>query len=152
MCCCFLFPFFLSNFFLLLLLLLLLVLLFPSLISQFPNEGEVVHLATEDDHVFILRTHYHDENDHMYSTHSKYNVDAENVTDGRDAPLLSGPGEVHIKPHEVAIVYVVFFFFDPCYLFFFLFFGTLLTKFLPLLQVHAGVGRIEKRCWQCRDL
>ena len=106
MCCCFLFPFFLSNFFLLLLF-------FSVLFSQFPNEGEVVHLATEDDHVFILRTHYHDENDHMYSTHSKYNVDAENVTDGRDSPLLSGPGEVHIKPHEVAIVYVVFFILIP---------------------------------------
>merc|ERR1711865_60725 len=74
---------------------------------EFPNEGEVVHLATEDDHVFILRTHYHDENDHMYSTNTRYNVDAENVTDGRDSPLLSGPGEVHIKPHEVAIVYTL---------------------------------------------
>ena len=84
---------------------------FFLLFSQFPNEGEVVHLATEDDHVFILRTHYHDENDHMYSTNTRYNVDAENVTDGRDSPLLSGPGEVHIKPHEVAIVYVVIFLF-----------------------------------------
>jgi hypothetical protein len=52
--------------------------------------------------IFFLTFH-----SHLYSTNARYDCTGEDVTKGRDFPLVSGPTTVKIHPDEVALIYTL---------------------------------------------